>query len=303
VLDAYESCELCPRRCGIDRTKRAGACGVSADLVIARAALHYWEEPCLSGDRGSGAIFFSGCGLGCVYCQNWVIAKNRVGRRFTEEELYSIFWRLREEGAENINLVTAAHFAPRLKKLISRAKEEGFDLPFVWNSSGYERVETLRSLEGLIDIYLPDLKYLDPAVAKKYSGASDYPETAKAAIAEMVRQCPVCTFDERGMMRSGVMVRHLLLPLQVKGGKEILDYLYSTYGEGIYYSLMSQYTPMESLPEAFPELRRRVTRREYENFLSEALALGIENAYIQEREAAKESFIPEFYGEEEDEGS
>lgn len=289
-----DGCMLCPRNCGVDRSEKNGYC-LSADRIrVARAALHFWEEPCISGEKGSGAVFFCGCSLRCVFCQNRVIAENRTGTYLTPEELKEIFFRLKEEGAENINLVTATHFLPGVLKAVRLAKEEGIGLPFVWNSSAYEKPEALKELEGLVDIYLPDLKYLDAEAARRYSLAPDYPKRAKEAIGEMVRQHPECSFDERGMLRRGVIVRHLLLPGNLGNGKKVVRYLYETYGDRIFLSLMNQYTPMKGLPPEFPELFRRVRRREYESLLEFALRLGIENAFFQEGGTAKESFIPEF---------
>ncbi len=263
-------------------------------MKIGRAALHFWEEPCISGERGSGTVFFTGCNLRCVYCQNEVISENRTGREVSEEELLRVFDGLREQGAENINLVTGTHFLPLIARCIARARSSGFDLPFVWNSGGYETTEALRELEGLIDIYLPDMKYWSEEPAARYSLAPDYPERAREAIGEMVRQCPVCRFDERGMMKGGVMVRHLVLPGQVKNAQRILEYLYRSYGNSITISILRQYTPMPRVRERFPELNRRVTRREYDRVADYAIALGIENAFVQEEGTAEESFIPSF---------
>ncbi len=255
-----------------------------------------WEEPCLSGEKGSGAVFFSGCSLQCVYCQNRMIALNQAGEEISPERLYRIFLELRDQGAENINLVTGDHFLPQLAGVLKKAKDSGFMLPIVYNCSGYEKAEALKCLEGLVDIYLPDFKYMDPLTAKRYSAAPDYPEIAKKALDEMARQCPVCIFDSEGMMKKGVMVRHLLLPGQVKNAEKVLSYLYETYGDSIWISILSQYTPMPGIGEKYPELDRPVTKREYEKLVDYAIELGIKNAYIQDRKTAKESFIPAFDG-------
>ena len=290
-------CVLCPRRCGADRAVSHGFCGVGDKIKIARAALHHWEEPCISGERGSGAIFFSGCALHCVYCQNREISNGASGAEIDEERLIRIFFELRSKGAHNINLVTGDHYIPQIAKAIIKTREQGFDLPFIFNCSGYETVDMLRHLDGLIDVYLPDFKYMEPELAKRYSNAADYPEVAKEAIEEMVRQRPVCEFDADGMILSGAIVRNLLLPSHVMNSKKILKYLFDKYYNNIYISIMSQYTPMSDVPDAYPELKRRVKKSEYERLTAYALKLGIENAYIQDMTVAKESFIPKFDNE------
>ncbi len=252
-----------------------------------------WEEPCISGTRGSGAVFFSGCPLRCVYCQNRDIAEAKRGIDITEERLTDIFFELEEKGAANINLVTPTHYTPQIIQAATKARERGLRLPFVYNCSGYEKAETLKMLEGVIDIYLTDFKYMDEEVARRYSHAPDYPEAAKAALREMVRQTGAPRFDEEGMMTRGVIVRHLLLPNHLKNAKAVVQYVYETYGDSLYLSLMNQYTPLPGM-EQWPELNRRVTRREYERLLDYALSLGVEQAFIQEGETASESFIPPF---------
>lgn len=290
-------CVLCPRECGADREKRTGFCHAGAAMMAARASLHFWEEPCISGKRGSGAVFFSGCSLQCVYCQNRQIALGEAGGQISRERLYEIFWELKEKGAENINLVTGGHFLPQIVPVLRKAKENGFPLPVVWNCSGYEKVEALECLEGLVDIYLPDFKYMDPETAKRYSAAPDYPSVAVKALSEMVRQCPSLSFREDGMLQKGVLVRHLLLPGQVRNAKRVLSFLHETYGDRIYISILGQYTPMPGIGGRYPELARKVTKREYEWTVDYALEMGIRNAYIQNREVATESFIPPFDGE------
>lgn len=290
-------CMLCPRRCGAERAVLPGVCGVGDKIKIARAALHFWEEPCISGRRGSGAVFFSGCSLHCVYCQNREISNGASGAEIDEERLVRISFELRSKGAHNINLVTGDHYIPQIAKAIIKAREQGFDLPFIFNCSGYETVDMLRLLDGLIDVYLPDFKYMEPELAMRYSGAKDYPEVAKEAIEEMVRQHPVCEFDDDGMILSGVIVRNLLLPSHVMNSKKILEYLFDKYYNNIYISIMSQYTPMTDISNAYPELKRRVKKSEYERLTDYALELGIENAYIQDMTVAKESFIPKFDNE------
>lgn len=288
-------CTLCPRRCGADRENgKKGYCGESSTIRVARTSLHQWEEPCITGQYGSGTVFFSGCGLKCIFCQNHNIADSSVGIEFTREELVEAFLRLQEKRASNINLVTAGHFAEQLVPVIHRAKEKGLTIPIVYNSSGYETVESLRKLEGLVDIYLPDCKFFDPQVAGKYAKAPDYFDVAKAAIAEMVRQTGETAFDEEtGNMVKGVIVRHLILPGHTKDSIKIIEYLNKTYGDKIYISILNQYTPMRKTEE-HPNLNRKITKREYEKVLSYAMDIGVENAFIQEGETADQSFIPEF---------
>ena len=290
----FGQCRLCPRDCGADRSIGKGACGSDDRLSIAKVMLHFWEEPCISGSNGSGAVFFSGCALHCVYCQNKKISGGGTGERISVERLTEIFFELADRGAENINLVTGDHFIPLIAKAVSAAKESGFDRPFLFNCSGYEKAEALKMLDGLIDVYLPDFKYMEKEPAERYSHAPDYPEAAREALAEMVRQRPHCRFDEKGLIREGVIVRHLLLPGHVMNAKKVLSYLHEAYGDAIYISIMSQYTPMPKTGEAFPELGRRVRRSEYDRLVDYAIKLGIENAYIQDRAVAKESFIPDF---------
>jgi putative pyruvate formate lyase activating enzyme len=296
----YEKCTLCPRNCGVNRNSgQRGVCGQTAVVKLARAALHYWEEPCISGTRGSGAVFFCGCSLHCVFCQNQPIASGTAGKEIPDERLAEIFLELQEQGANNINLVTPGHFVPQIIRAVERARSEGLLLPIVYNTGSYECVDTIRALEGIVDVYLPDFKYMDAGLAEKYSHAKDYPETAKAAIDEMVRQQPKALFAWEGgqipIMKKGVIVRHLLLPGMLHDSRQILKYLYGRYGNQIYYSLMSQYTPLAHV-QGFPELDRRVSEEAYENLVSYAGQLGITNGFTQEREVANETFIPYFDG-------
>lgn len=289
-----KKCSLCPRNCGVNRLDgQKGFCGVDAEILVARAALHMWEEPCISGKEGSGAVFFSGCSLGCGFCQNNKISRGQTGKKITVEYLAELFFQLQGQSANNINLVTAGHFLPQVALALENARAHGLKIPVVYNSSGYEKADTLKILEGLVDIYLPDFKYMDSELAGKYSHAPDYPQIAKAALKEMVQQVGTPGFDERGMMKKGVIVRHLLLPGHVKNSREVLKYLYETYGDRIYISIMNQYTPMPAMKDD-PKLSRKVTDREYERLLDYALSLGLNNGFIQEGETAKESFIPEF---------
>ncbi|MBR3305734.1 MAG: radical SAM protein [Lachnospiraceae bacterium] len=296
--EAFRSCRLCPRACGADRSAgKKGFCGATAEMRIARAALHFWEEPCISGTEGSGTIFFSGCGLGCVFCQNHEISgrvRELPGKTVSPGELSEYFFRLKEEGANNINLVTADIYIPSVAEAVRIAKDQGFDLPFVFNTGSYITVESLKILEGLTDIYLPDAKFYSEKTAKRYAAAPDYARVSKAAIAEMVRQCGECVFDEKGMMKRGVIIRHLLLPGRLLEAKLILQELWKAYGDRVWFSLLWQYTPLSSLPDGFPELERRVYQREYKELCDHADKLGIRNAWIQEEGCAEEDFIPDF---------
>lgn len=290
-------CDLCPRKCLVDRKKgEKGICGQTENLKVARAALHFWEEPCISGDAGSGAVFFSGCPLHCVFCQNENIANGTVGKEISLERLVDIFLELQEKRANNINLVTPGHFVPQIVKALDQARKEGLTLPVVYNTSSYETVDTIKMLEGYVDIYLPDFKYMSPVLSKKYSHAPDYAEVAKAAIAEMVRQTGKAVFvngDEDNLILSGTIVRHLTLPGCMADSMQILKYLHETYGDMIYISIMNQFTPLSNL-EKYPELNRRITDEEYETLVDYAIEIGIENGFIQEGDTAEESFIPAF---------
>ena len=289
-------CSLCPRMCNIDREVTTGYCGVKQTLRVARAALHFWEEPCISGEEGSGAVFFTGCNLRCVFCQNYQIARAEQGKEITVERLSEIFLELQEKKANNINLVTATHYVTQVVEALKMAKAQGLHIPVVYNCGGYETVETLKLLEGLVDIYLPDFKYVDSERAKRYSHAENYPEAAKTALAEMVRQQPRAEFDERGMMKKGVIVRHLMLPGGIKDSKAVVKYLYETYGNQIFVSLMNQYTPLPHVTD-YPEINRKLKKFEYDRLVDYAIALGVENGFIQEGETAEESFIPAFTNE------
>lgn len=287
------SCSLCPRRCHVNRLAgETGYCGQSSRIRAARAALHMWEEPCLSGTAGSGTVFFTGCTLGCVYCQNHQIADGTVGKDISISRLAEIFLELQEQKSLNINLVTAGHFVPQVIAAIEIARAKGLCIPIVYNTSGYERVETLKLLEGYVDIYLPDFKYWDPKLAKKYSFSEEYPQIAKAALQEMVRQAGKPEFKGEQMTK-GVIVRHLVLPGKVRDSRKVIRYLYDTYGDQIYISIMNQYTPMPGL-EDDPDLSRKLTQAEYDEIVDYAIEIGVEQGFIQEGDTAEESFIPSF---------
>lgn len=291
-MSEYKACALCAHRCGADRTAGGlGRCHSTDRMMIARAALHFWEEPPISGSAGSGAVFFSGCSLGCVFCQNKEISRGMYGREVSASELSDIFFRLGDDGALNVNLVTPTHFLPTVREAIALARRRGFSLPFVYNTSGYDTPEALRTLDGLIDVYLPDFKYAVSELAARYSFAPDYPRAAKAALAEMVRQQPRYELGEDGILRRGVIVRVLVLPAHLANAKLTLRYLRSTYGDAIRVSIMNQYTPSQDLPHP---LHRPLTRDEYAEVLDYAVKIGITDAFIQEEGTAKESFIPPF---------
>lgn len=293
-MNKYENCLLCPRKCGINRsTGQTGVCGVSSEIKVARAALHYWEEPCISGKRGSGAVFFSGCSLHCVFCQNREISDGKAGKVISKERLSDIFMELADKGANNINLVTPGQYIPDIVWAVNDAKSRGMKLPIIYNTSGYENVTELKLLEGIVDVYLPDFKYMDSTLSARYSRAKDYPSVAKQALSEMVRQQPDVVIDDaKGLIQKGVIVRQLLLPGHVNDAKAVLKYLYDTYHDHVYISMMSQFTPIAL--KDYPEINRTVTRREYERLVDYAIEIGITNAFIQEGDVAKDSFIPAF---------
>ncbi len=325
-----ENCRLCARSCGVNRMKnRAGRCGQTEELVVARAALHMWEEPCISGKEGSGAVFFVGCPLGCVFCQNREIARGRVardessraeneishrrdeqsaaeeishrggglpGKIISVDRLAEIFLELQGQKANNINLVTPTHYVPQIVEAVREARKKGLHIPIVYNTGSIETPETVHMLEDTVDIFLPDLKFCGRNIAGRYAHLPAYFDIATKAIGEMVRMRGEAAFDERGMMTRGVIVRHMVLPGHTKDSKEILRYLWENFGDRIYVSIMNQYTPMPGIEREFPELGRRVTRREYDRVVDYALELGFSNAFVQEGPTAEESFIPAFDG-------
>lgn len=324
MISDMSACILCPRKCNKDRTVKNGTygvCGQSDEIKIARAALHFWEEPCISGKNGSGAVFFSGCSLNCIFCQNRSISHGGGGRIISIDRLSDIFLELQDKGAENINLVTPTHFIPQIIEALGTVKDKSLKIPVVYNTSGYEKAESLRMLDGYIDIYLPDFKYMDKDIAGKFSQAANYPEYADAALQEMYRQIKradhtdcgivsrkdkegicvddiddnsICVMDDRGMMKRGIIVRHLVLPGHVNNTKAVLDHLFDKYGNRIFYSIMNQYTPPKNIKLPFEELNRKLTDREYDKAVDHALRIGITNAFIQEGGTVGESFIPEF---------
>ncbi len=280
-------CSICPRHCNVDRENRLGFCQSRDTFRLARSALHYWEEPCISGKNGSGAVFFSGCNMRCAFCQNYRISRDNVGVDVSDERLIEIFEELVDQGAENINLVNPTHYAHRLANVLSRWESP---VPIVYNSSGYEEVETLKSLDGLVDIYLPDLKYIRPDKARRYSQAEDYFERASQALLEMRRQ--VKDEFEGDIMKSGMIVRHLILPQNTNSSIEIIDWIKANL-PNTYLSLMAQYVPCE-VPDNLPELKRKITKREYNKVIDYAVNIGLERLFLQELSSADEQFIPDF---------
>ncbi len=283
------NCSICPRKCNADRNNGFGFCSSPAEFRLARAALHFWEEPFISGEHGSGTVFFSGCNLKCVYCQNYEISIENKGTEVDDDRLISIFEKLIEQGAENINLVNPTHYADRLAKLLENWH---CPVPIVYNSSGYESTEILKMLDGIVDIYLPDFKYIRPEKAQRYSRAADYPEIVKNTIAEMKRQISDYEFDERGIMKRGVVIRHLVLPQNTNSSLEIIDYIADNYSD-TYLSIMAQYVPCNNLGK-YPEINRKITEREYNKVVDYALEKGLSNVFIQQIDSASENFIPAF---------
>ncbi len=292
LTELLTACTLCPRECKVNRFHKTGYCGMPAAVYVARAALHLWEEPCITGAKGSGTVFFTGCTLRCVFCQNHNIANGSIGKEITTEHLSEILLSLQEKGAANINLVTPTHYVPQIIYALTLAKKNGLTIPVVYNTSGYEKVSTLKLLDGLVDVYLPDFKYMEENLGLRYSNAKDYPGIAKEAIKEMIRQVGTPVFEQDRIKR-GVILRHLVLPGHRTDSKNILKFLYETYHDSIYVSIMNQFTPLAGLTN-YPEINRKVTKREYNDVVDFAIELGITKAYIQEGHTASESFIPEF---------
>lgn len=286
-------CYLCPRNCGVDRDNgELGYCMAPGEMVVARYSLHQWEEPVISGEQGSGTIFFSYCNMRCCFCQNYRISELHKGRVVSIEEFSRICLDLQENEAHNINLVTPTMYVPYIIEGLRLARKNGLVIPIVYNTSGYENVDTIRMLEGLVDIYLPDLKYYDDKLGEKYSNCLNYFQYASKAIEEMVRQVGEFQIDQDGMMKRGVIVRHMVMPGNIEDSKKIIKYLYERYGDKIILSIMNQYTPVKRLE--YKELNRKVSKEEYDEVINYAYDLGIRNAFIQEEDTQKSSFIPDF---------
>jgi putative pyruvate formate lyase activating enzyme len=294
MMNLLYKCKLCPRNCGVNRLDgQVGFCGAGLGIKVARVSLHNWEEPCLSGENGSGTIFFSQCNLKCVFCQNYSISHKGIGKEITIERLAEIFIEQQERGAHNINLVTPTHFVPQIIEAIKLARSRGLVLPMVYNSNGYESLETIKALKGYIDVYLPDLKYYDDKYAVRYSQAPSYFKTAANAIEEMFSQVGDAQFNENGLMTKGVIIRHLMLPGLLFDSKKVVDYVWRTFGHSVYVSIMNQYTPVNNA-DKYPEINKPLNQDHYESLIDYCLSLGIKNAFIQEEGTVSESFIPHF---------
>ena len=293
-MELSERCELCPRKCGANRLAgKNGFCGGGKEVKVARAALHFWEEPCISGEEGSGTVFFSGCTMRCVFCQNREISRGEAGKLVSIERLAEIFLELQKKGANNINLVTPMHYAPQITAALDIARKNGLHLPIVWNTGGWELPESVEAVKNYSDIWLTDFKYFDNSLAEKFSNAKNYFENASASLKKMLEQTGEPVFDDDGMMKKGIIVRHLVLPGHTDDSKKVLRWLWENFGDKIWISIMNQYTPLCS-EEKFPELSRKVTDEEYDEVVDFAVSLGIENAFVQDGEAVSESFIPPF---------
>ena len=293
MKNVFKKCNLCPRNCLVDRTINTGVCGMHDKLVVARTSLHMWEEPCISGETGSGTIFFTGCNLKCIFCQNHEISTDLIGQEITIENFSDICINLEKKGANNINLVTPTHFVPLIIDGIKLARKKGLKIPIVYNTSGYEKVETIKMLDGIVDIYLPDFKYFNDEYAIKYSHVNNYFENCHLALEEMYRQVGKPKFNKDGIMTKGIIVRHMMLPGLLEDSKEVLKYLYNIYQNNIYISIMNQYTPIKKF-DRYKELNNKISDNDYNELIDYAIDLGIEKAFIQEGETQTESFIPNF---------
>lgn len=294
MKDILSKCKLCPRNCNVNRlNNEKGFCMATINPKVARVSLHHFEEPCISGANGSGTVFFSECNLSCVFCQNHSISKEHVGKEISIKRLSEIFLEQQENGAHNINLVTPTHYVPQIIEALDVAKANGLSIPIIYNTSSYENLETIKSLKGYIDIYLPDLKYYNDKFAIKYSNAPNYFKHASLAIKEMVNQTGKCEFDENGLIRKGVVIRHMMLPGLLFDSKKIIDYIYNNFKNLVYISIMNQYTPLNKAKD-YPEINKPVNPKLYESFIDYCISIGITQGFIQEEGTVKESFVPKF---------
>lgn len=294
-MDRLKKCTLCPRNCNVDRASSSlGFCNATDKVKIARASLHFWEEPCISGTKGSGTVFFSNCNLKCVFCQNHKISHGGFGKEISIEKLSSIFLNLQDRGAHNINLVTPTHYAFQIIKALDLAKKNGLSIPILYNSNGYEKESTIESLKGYIDVYLPDFKYFNDKYAIKYSNCKNYFKYASSSIEKMYMQVGAPSFDSSGLIKKGVIIRHLMLPGLLFDSKKIVDYIYSKFKDNVYLSIMNQYTPIDSLTNKYPEINKTLNPKHYKSFINYCRELGIKNAFIQDSESSSEKFIPDF---------
>ena len=286
-------CNICPRKCNVDRTNTFGYCRMGHKPRVSKVMLHMWEEPCISGTKGSGAVFFSGCNLRCVFCQNYKISQEEVGGEADAHRLADIFLSLESKGAHNINLVNPTHFIPAIAAAIDISRQNGLKIPFIYNTNGYEAIESLKLLDGKIQVYLPDIKYMNSEASLKYSGASDYFTVCSEAVKEMYRQVGVPKFDQCGIIIKGLIIRHLILPSLSKDSLSILNFIAENFPKDIFVSIMSQYIPYYKA-DRFPKINRKLTKFEYDRVLEHFYSLGMDNGYMQERESASNDFIPEF---------
>ena len=293
-LELLKECRLCIRDCGVNRLEgKTGVCRSTSDIVIARAALHKWEEPCISGTKGSGAVFFSNCNFRCVFCQNHEISQEHKGKIISIERLSEIFLELQDQGANNINLVTPTHFVPQIIEALKIAKSKGLNLPVVYNTNGYDTVETIKLLNGIVDVYLPDFKYFNDKYATKYSFAPNYSKNVVEVIREMVNQVGKPQFNEDGIMIKGVIVRHLMLPGLLFDSKKVIDCIYSNFKDSVYISIMNQYIPMHKACN-YPEINKSLNPKHYDSLIDYALSIGVKNGFIQESGTNDMAFIPPF---------
>ncbi|WP_050606256.1 radical SAM protein [Clostridium niameyense] len=293
-MNSLSNCTLCPRNCSVDRANgQMGFCNSTKNIKISRAALHHWEEPCISGRNGSGAVFFSNCNLQCVFCQNHKISHEGYGKEISIKDLSNIFIKLQREGAHNINLVTPTHYVPEIIEAIKLSKKYGLSIPILYNSNGYENIETIKMLEGYIDIYLPDFKYFNNKYSVKYSSCNNYFEHTSKAIEEMFNQVGTPVFNTEGIMQRGIIIRHLMLPGLLFDSKKVIDYIYSKFKDDVYISLMNQYTPLNNLSK-YPELNKTLNPKHYDSMINYCLELGIKNAFIQESGTSSKKFVPNF---------
>ena len=293
-LELLKECRLCIRDCGVNRLEgKTGVCRSTSDIVIARAALHKWEEPCISGTKGSGAVFFSNCNFRCVFCQNHEISQENKGKIISIERLSEIFLELQDQGANNINLVTPTHFVPQIIEALKIAKSKGLNLPVVYNTNGYDTVETIKLLNGIVDVYLPDFKYFNDKYATKYSFAPNYSKNVVEVIREMVNQVGKPQFNEDGIMIKGVIVRHLMLPGLLFDSKKVIDCIYSNFKDSVYISIMNQYIPMHKACN-YPEINKSLNPKHYDSLIDYALSIGVKNGFIQESGTNDMAFIPPF---------
>ncbi|MDP4144549.1 MAG: radical SAM protein [Bacillota bacterium] len=294
MLNMLKMCTLCARNCRVNRLSgELGFCKSGQNVMVAKAYLHPWEEPCISGTNGSGTVFFSNCNLGCVFCQNHSISQEHIGKEISTERLAEIFIEHQKNNAHNINLVTPTHYVPQIIEAISIAKKNGLVIPIVYNSNGYENIDTIKALNGYIDVYLPDLKYLNEKYASKYSNAPEYFKYASAAIKEMAAQVGDAVFDENGIIKKGVIIRHLMLPGLLFDSKKIVDYIQATFGGSVYISLMNQYTPMHKA-STYPEINKPLNVKHYKALIEYACSVGIKNGFIQETGTSSVTYVPDF---------